>query len=547
MSARKPFVLLVSLSAIAFLAACGGNGTAPANAVAPPTGGGFSNANLNGTYVFSVSGSDANGDPISVAGTLTANGSGTITGGAVDMNDTEFTTPAPNLPITSSSYDVTVDGRCLTKLNVKNPFGNTLTLDIVLQDSSHGLVSEFDAVSNGSGATGSGTIDLQSSGVTPSGAYAFGLSGTGVTSAAAVDTLAAVGNFTVASGGGFTGTADFNEEAFPYTDQALSGKIVLGPSSTPTTQFTTAQFGTQTFDAIAIDSTHLKLIEMDTAGTLVGDAFSQPTTTMPTGTLAFTMAGSYPSTDSVSAVGGFMVTDGNGNITDSSSVDLNNSGTVSPSSTAFTGTYTAAGTGRYTLALATFTDGSAYVAYPSSNGVFLLEVDPAGTGLMSGTAYTQSATATLGVPDGYALNLSGLNLGDAEEGESPSEVDDIAEFATVSGGTLTGIIDENSLVQTVVGIAFSDGAFTTPSAGRGQITAAASTSSTSTLNGGFNLTYYAVDGTTFPFIETDTNQVATGVFVLQNASGSSSAVAKTHAMYVPHPFIHGHSAKQKND
>jgi len=47
--------------------------------------------------------------------------------------------------------------------------------------------------------------------------------------------------------------------------------------------------------------------------------------------------------------------------------------------------------------------------------------------------------------------------------------------------------------------------------GRGQISATADT-----INGGLLLNYYTVDGTTFPFIETDGGQVATGVFVQQN-------------------------------
>ncbi|MGC1370625.1 MAG: hypothetical protein WA824_00680, partial [Candidatus Sulfotelmatobacter sp.] len=330
---------------------------------------------------------------------------------------------------------------------------------------------------------------------------------------------------------------------------ALSGTVVLGPSSSPASHFTSA-FGTQTFDVFAIDSTHLKFIEMDPAGTLIGDAFSQPSTTMPTGNLAFTLAGSFPGPTTVSAAGGIIVTDGNGNITDASSVDSNNGGQPSPSPVAFTGTYTAAGTGRYNLTLATpFSDGSLYVAYPSSNGVFLLEVDPSSSvtgGIMSGAAYTQSSTATLGVPDGYAFNLSGVNASSESEGGSSSEVDEIAEFATASGGTLTGIIDENSLEQTVVGIPL-DGNFSAPSGGRGLISATASNNSEGTLEGGFNLTYYTVDGTTFPFIEMDDTQVGTGVFVLQSSTGSSSAVSKPHALFVPHPLIRPHVAKQKKN
>ena len=62
MSVRNGIVLLVALSTLLFLAACGGNGTSIATPVAPPSGA-FSNSNLNGTYVFSIAGTDANGRP----------------------------------------------------------------------------------------------------------------------------------------------------------------------------------------------------------------------------------------------------------------------------------------------------------------------------------------------------------------------------------------------------------------------------------------------------------------------------------------------------
>lgn len=533
MSARKAFVLLVSLSAIAFLAACGGSGPAPANATPPPSGT-FSNASLNGTYVFSVSGTDASGASIAIAGTLTANGSGTITAGALDMNDVEFTAATPNLPVKSSSYNITVDGRGTTQLNVTTPFGNTLTFDFVLQDPSHGFISEFDQ-----NATGSGTIDLQSSG-TPTGSYSFILSGGIVVSSTSESALASVGNFAVSSGGDLTGSADFNAEGSAYPDQSLSGKVVLGPSSTPSTTFTTAAFSTQTFDVIAVDANHLKFIEMDPGATLSGDAFSETSTAVPVGPLAFTMVGVDAASGATLAIGGVMTTTGT---TLSGSDDFNSGGvTISPSAVSFTGTYTTSGA-RSELTLASFTLGTTYAAYPSSGGLLMLEIDSAG--MMSGAAYSQSTSAALGVPQGFALNLSGENTGEEEEGEGAAEVDDIAEFATASGGNLTGIIDENSPTagQTVVSIPL-DGTFATGSGG-GTITATANNGTTGTLEGVLNLAYFTVDGTTFPFIEMDSGQVSTGVFVLQSPTGSSSAVAKSHAMYVPHPFIHPHGAKQK--
>ncbi len=531
MSVRKALVLLVALSALTFLVACGGGGPAPANAVPPPSGS-LGNSTLNGTYVFSISGTDVNGDPISIAGTLTANGSGTITGGAIDINDVGFTAPAANLQVGSSSYNISVDGRGLTQLNLpNNPFGsnNPITLDFVLQDNTHGLVSEFDQ-----NATGSGTIDLQTSGVTPTGSYAFILSGGIVVSSTSVSTLASVGNFAVTSGA-IAGSEDFNDGGFAYPSENLSGTIALGPSSTPSTTITTSQFGTQTYDVIAIDATHLKFIEMDPGATLSGDAFSQSSTVVPTGTLAFTLSGEIASAPV--AAGGLMVTDGAGNIGTGSNEDVNDAGTASPSPLPFTGTYTTTG-GRSVLTLSGFTGGTMYAAYPSSGGLLLLEID--NDGEMSGAAFSQSPSATLASSQGYALNLSGVN-GGAQTGQA-TEVDDIAEFTAASGGTLTGIIDENSIGQTVASIPLT-GNYSTPSGGRGTVAANANNGSTGTLEGVLSLTYYTVDGTTFPFIETDSGQVAAGVFVLQSPTGATAGIAR-HAMFVPHPLFHPHAAKQ---
>ena len=84
MSLRNRLVLSVIVCSLVVLAGCGGssyNGSTP-----PPTGS-FSNSDLNGTYVFSVTGSDVNFAFLTMVGTLTANGSGGITGGTVDIND----------------------------------------------------------------------------------------------------------------------------------------------------------------------------------------------------------------------------------------------------------------------------------------------------------------------------------------------------------------------------------------------------------------------------------------------------------------------------
>jgi hypothetical protein len=531
MSVRNSFALLLALSALLFLAACGNSGGGITIGTPPPTGG-FSNSNLNGTYVFSVSGLDLNGFPFSMVGTLTANGSGGITGGGIDINDVGYT-PAANASVGgSSTYTVGQDGRGEATISLPaNPIsGDSIKFDFVLQDGSHGLITGFN-----NDYTGSGTLDLQTAGVTPSGSYGFIFSGADASNQTTANPFATVGSFTVSSGT-ISGVEDFNDNFFAYTDESLSGGIVTGPSSTPGTTITTTQFGTQTYDVIAIDATHLKFIEMDGAVTLSGDAYSQSSTSVPTGTLPFTLSGPFQSLTSFSAAGGFIVTDGNGNITDASTADANNGGTVSASPLVFTGTYTVSSAGRYTLGLTGFPSGASYAAYTSSAGLLMLEIDNLGT--MSGVAYPAQSTTSFSTSQGYALNLTGANLSEGVE------VDDIAEFtADSSGTTVTGVIDENDQPtvtgQPIFGVALS-GTYTAPdSNGRGSITATAANGSNTTINGGLGLTFYTVDGTTFPFIETDANgQVASGVFVEQAATGSSGSIARPHNVYVPHPLLH---------
>ena len=266
MSSRNRLVLPIILATFAVLAGCSNN-NGVTNPVAPPSGT-FSNSNLNGTYVFSVSGADGNGAPYAVVGTFTANGSGGITGGTLDMNDAEFASVSPAIaPLAkasisgNSSYHVGVDGRGQATLNVSTPFGSKIILDFVLQDTSHGLVTEFDGNVTG---TGSGTLDLQSTGTTPTGSYAFILSG-----ALGTSSSAAVGNFTLGSGGTITsGLEDFNEGGIANNiNQTLSGQVVLGPSSTPSTQLNTTNIS-GTYDVFAIKASHLKFIEMDANGTI---------------------------------------------------------------------------------------------------------------------------------------------------------------------------------------------------------------------------------------------------------------------------------------
>jgi len=542
MSLRNRLVLPIVLSSLAALVGCSSSSTT----ITPPPGGSFDNSDLKGTYVFSVSGTDASNAPYAILGTLTANGSGGngtggITGGTIDINDEGFlgttpvTAPVSNAAISSSStYSVSKDGRGIATLGTSTPFG-TITLSFVLQSSSHGLVTEFDNI-----ATGSGTLDLQTSGLTQSSlasSYAFSFAGI---NDAGTAPFATVGAFAINTTGGInsgSGAEDFNDGGIAITDESLGGQVALGPSSTPATVLNTENFSL-TFDVYAIDATHLKFIEMDALPIVSGDAYSQPSTTI-SGTMAFVLAGLFEGNPA--AAGGFMVTDGSGNITNASTEDVNDAGTTA-SAIPFSAAYapTAGATGRFTLNnFSGFFGGTEYAAYPSSGGLLLLEVDDAG--LMTGAAYPQNTPLpTFASAEGYGLNLTGFNLaGDVE-------IDDIAEFTAAStaatcdgtaSSTVCGIIGENydPSGAPIANLALAGTFAPIDNNGRVGITANAGTSSTSTLNGGFGLTLYTTDGTTFPFIESDSGQIATGVVVEQSSTGSAAA-ARAH-MFIPRPLV----------
>lgn len=533
MSIRNVFTLLLAMFGLSFLLGCGSSSSSP-RPVCPPSGC-FTAGNLNGTYVFTVSGSDfISGAAYSIVGTINANGSGGITGGTIDINDADNEVGfAPAMAVNNNgTYTLGQDGRGTFTISTTqtNPFNASLTFDFVLASNQQGLVTELDG--NG---TGSGTLDLQSSGSTLNGSYAFIFAGANNGG----EGIEAVGNFAL-TGNTANGLEDFNSGGLASSVSITDGTVVLGPSSTPGTTLVG-----RIYDVYAINADHLKFIEMDSNGSLEGDAFSQTSTSMPVGTLAFTLEGllGVGSSGTPTASGGFMVTDSTNDITSASTEDINEDSAVN--STSFSGSYTAAGTGRFTLGnFSGFAGGTSYAAYPSSGGLLLLEIDDAGS--MEGAASNPQTTTSLAASQGYGLNLTGENL------SAGVEVDDIAEFVasssnctdaagnTVTGNTVAGLIDENSSQGSVSGTVFCGNYSAPDSNGRGQIVV----NNANTLNGGEGLTFYTVDGTTFPFIETDTGQVSAGVFIAQS-SGASPAVAKTHNFYVPRQFFRARTASQK--
>ena len=524
MSVRNGFVFFLALSMLSLLVACGSSSP---KAVPPPSGG-FTNSDLTGTYVFSTSGSDSSaGAVLDIVGDFVASGGGAINGGAVDVAD-GASGIFPNETITGGTYDIGVDGRGLITLNTSN---GTITLDVVLTSSTHGLVTEFD--SNGSG---SGTLDLQAA--APSQAaltgLTFGLTGFGPTAS-----FATVGTVTLNSSGFVTaGFEDFNSGATPTTNEPVSTSsyVTLGTGTAPGTAQFTSGVGTFAFDVYAIDSTRLKFIETDGFFITSGDAFTPGTSLPASSALVFTMAGA-DTTGGALAVGGILPLDANSNIANGVE-DFNDNGAVVSTATTVGGGFSPISGGRSVLTLTSFVNGASndlagtytFAAYPFTsngvNGVELLEIDSGIVDAVTvGTGFAQTGT-TLATSQGYGLNLTGFNSG--------GEEDDIAEFVT-SSTSFSGLVDLNDQGSTTYKKTFTG---TFPSAvdatGRGAAT-----------TNYFNYNFYVVNAATFLLLETDSTQVGIGIFEQQTASGIPGAAARSSLSVLRPQTAHASMRRKK--
>jgi len=514
MSLRNRLILPVILSTLAVLVGCGGSSSS--NNSVPPPSGGFSKTNFSGTYTFSTSGQDSNG-ALSIAGTITACGcsGGTISAATVDITDSAA--PGANIAVdtSASGYNVNANGTGALRLTVPSSSGNVqFNFEFVLTDAAHGLIMESDT--NG---TGSGTIDLQPNPVTlATTPYAFSVSGADTAGA-----LSLAGAFTLNSSGAVsTGIVDFNENATNVAiAQPLTGSMTVGSGTAPGTATLTFGSTSLTFDVYAIDATHLKLIATSSSVVLVGDVYSQPTATIPAGTLAFLMAGSIPSTAgaSVFAVGGTVSSDGASALT-SGAEDININGTVDNGANPatpypFTGTFVAdpSGSGRYQVALTGFQGGTNFAAYPSSGGVLMLEVEPSGTlnpGTTAGVAMAQNSPAGLVTSQGYGMNLTGAVSGGGE-------LDQIAQFDATSTG-VSGVLYQNNFGVSNPSNGNFSGTITAGSGGGGAL------AFNSNNEGVF---YYGVDATTSMALGIDSSDVSLGVILEQGSPSSTTAHAKT--------------------
>jgi hypothetical protein len=480
---------------------------------------GFSNSSLNGTFAFAISGENSGGF-FTVAGSFQANGSGTISSGVVDINSPGTIGSVPNVPITGT-YAVRSDGRTTAAITAATNPPLSFGLDFVLLNGQKGLMIRFD-----NNATASGSIDQQSATAfnltSLAGTFAFTVSGVDSTvnqfpeASAGLLTLDASGNIT-------SGRFDDNHASTGTAPTTVSTDLAIAPSaggfSAPasgtgrgTVAFTSpVTSATVHFAYYVVDATHLKLIQVDAAPILSGDAFRQSATALTplSGPLAFTMAGSTltGAIHNAFVAGGILNADGAGHIQNTSLTDLDNGGAVTPSGGAVTtGTYAVTSNGRGAMVLtgpATLN----LVFYPSTGGLLLFEADT--SVVASGTALAQSGGpfSNSSITNAFGLNFSGVvNPGTI----NAAEIDAISQFSASGSGSLNGAMDINNFGSLFNSLALS-GNYSVGSNGRG-------TATLKTSVGNFNIIFYMASSSSVVFIEIDesvSGQIAAGVFATQ--------------------------------
>ena len=393
----------------------------------------FSLTNTAGTvtssnYSFYLSGQEEintdGGVPnyYAIAGAVTIDSTGNVTGGEQDYNDAfGITSPQPagdSITDGTLTVDATTGQGTLTLITNNTAVGvsGTETFAVQFVSTSHALIAQFDGT-----ATSSGSIDLQTLPSTLSGGFAFSTSGVD----AQYSPTATAGIFTV-TGTSVAGVTDQNDFGTVTLNQAFTGTL-----STPDTfgRGTLSITGSSSLiNYYVVGPEVIRLIGVDTEDASVGSAFGQgagPFNNASLGTFVLAMANN-PYSSQNGEVGQFSATSTSSNPADFAGVgeanELGNAVAAGPAS-AISGTYTIATTGYGSLMIASGLGDAAsegiYMTDPTLNlndpnnptgggGGLVLSLDSilAGT---TGVLIPQTDTSAADFTGNYAVGIQEFN------------------------------------------------------------------------------------------------------------------------------------------
>jgi len=516
----QSFLLLIALTTISFLVACGGGSSSqppPAQQPPPPL--------ADGNYVFSLAGQNVNTfGRYYVAGVLKISG-GKISSGEQDfVNLNNFNVLSLHGNITGGTVAATADHNLQITVETDNGIvgvGGVETLNgtMVSKTGSRALITEFDA-----SATSSGELDLQTATAVGPGGYAFLLTGDdpggaplGIGGVVNVDGLGTI------SGSG--SVFDINDAGNVFQNQPIDPSTVSAPDAFGRIQInlvlTTSGVGEIGLAGYIVGNNRIRLVENEDvprnvfAGVTGGTAFAQGG---KTGTFsAASIAGSsfVVGTTGEDPNGFFQlacVVTANADLTTVNGTlnfnDLTGGAVQLP--VAFSGTYTVDPTGRVTVQ--DTTDGFTIQMYLDGNGNgAVASMDS--LDFLAGQAYLQTGAGSFGAGS-FSGNYGIGATGTAFIGVTERELDAVGPVKADGVGSLTGTVDQNSLLivptagVTLTGdfVADPSGVFVTTDGIKGLDVL------TPANQGAF--TYYLIDNQRAVAIETGPNQLTLGYFEL---------------------------------
>jgi hypothetical protein len=204
MSVKNYIRALSVLCIAAFVCACGHNSVSPDQTRANTP----SVAQLSGTFVFSATGTDPSDGDYFVAGSITADGSGGITG----VEDLNLGSGIDSDVTFKGTYQVDPGGNVTVNLADTATNGSFFTFP---------LPSGSSPVKISYNSTGSGTLQPQSvTGFSNAGTFNFTLTGEGE------GTVTGSGSFTTNAAGGITaGSEQYQDGTYSRSTAALTGEL----------------------------------------------------------------------------------------------------------------------------------------------------------------------------------------------------------------------------------------------------------------------------------------------------------------------------------
>lgn len=458
----------------------------------------FGLSSLKGSYIFSLSGVDANGAgfPFYAVGAITADGNGNITGGEEDLNDVAV--GYFNAPSITGTYSLGTDGRGTLNLNVPAISSTPFQFAFAMQALDNAVLNEID----GTVVAATGNLEVQAaSPAAPSGNYAFGFSGSGL----GCGNVNSAGIFALKNGN-ILGPQDLNCGGNIIQSQNMSGSLTttVDGLGRGTGSFRGTSSGTSNLIYYVVSGNRFRFLCPDPATFFLGSADMQTQSSFA----ATDFNGSYVVNTSANTSAGvsytlIQINASNGNVS-SGYYDVNDTGSTGQASLS----------GAYALSSNGYVKGSwtvspvslpfaLYLSSPTSG--YYVDERTSAVGGGNITAQTGTVTSNSAWAGSYATKQFGYFV--SSGGIIPGNASAVSGQISADGnGVLAGTLDINDPNGVLANQTIQQGSYTVGSTAPGRFTAQITTANEGTRN----YVGYILDQGRVQLLETDSNLVSAG-------------------------------------